>query len=45
MRDTYHRAVTYVTVTVTQSGNIEKVIENLETENIIQHGNNMLALW
>ena len=36
--------ITYVTVTVTQSSNTKKVIENLETENIIQYNNNMLAL-
>ena len=37
--------VIYITVIVTQSGNIEKIIENLETDNVIQRGNNMLALW
>jgi len=37
--------VIYITVIVTQSGDIEKIIENLEIDNVIQHGNNMLALW
>jgi len=37
--------VTYVTVTVTQSYNIKKVIESSGTNDIIQYSNNMLALW
>ena len=45
MDDTCHRVVTYVMVTVTQSGDTEKVIEGPGTDNIIQYSNNMLTLW
>ena len=42
--DTGHRFVTYVTVTVTQSYDIEKIMKGFETNKIIQYSNNMLAL-
>ena len=42
---TSHRVVIYVMVIVTQSGGIEKVIEDSGINDIIQHGNNMLILW
>ena len=34
----------YVTVMVTRSCNIEKVVEDSEIDDIIQHGKSMLAL-
>jgi len=37
-------SVTLVTVTVTQSCDIKKDIEDSEIDNIIQHKNNMLVL-
>jgi len=36
--------VTHVTVTVTQSCDIEKNIKDSKTDNVIQYSNNMLAL-
>ena len=36
--------MTFVTVTVTQSYDIEKDIEDSKINNVIQHDNNMLAL-
>ena len=36
--------ITHDTVTVTQSGNTEKVIEGPRTDNVIQYSNNILAL-
>jgi len=32
-------------MTVTQSCDIEKIIEGSGTNNVIQYGNNMLVLW
>ena len=41
----YDKGVTSVTVTVTQSHNTEKVVEDFGIDNIIEYSNNMLALW
>jgi len=32
-------------MTITQSCDIEKIIEGSGTNNVIQHSNNMLVLW
>ena len=36
--------VTHLMVTVTASGNTEKIRKDFEIDNIIQHSNNMLVL-
>jgi len=44
MYDICHRIVTYIIVTVIQSNNTEKNKESSRTNNIMQYGNNILAL-
>ena len=42
--ETCQRVITYVMVIVTQSGDIEKIVEGSRTDDVIQHSNNMLTL-
>ena len=42
--DTYHRVVRYITVTITLSYDIKKIIEGSKIDDIIQYGNNMFVI-
>ena len=41
----YNGSIIPITGLVTQSHDIEKVIEDSEADDVIQHGYNILALW